>query len=344
MNTKCFYIGLAIWTIIFVSLGFAEDFQNRPTLTELNEVVNQAIECGNAVIERDVVVSRNQNFFPYCGHGQSYFASLQTELENLPPLYIDHISGPLTTNQTDFLYFTLSIWQEAAGLNTNGFRRATEQGGGFSYGYAQAGDVIGDWIYEDIEAGVSVLRWSKRIGGFAERDAWSTGSPSTYVFGYSSSEYYNNWNASSWRGVGSGFLYAVIAVHGYNDYNSYVINCFRYRCKVFISALPLTIAGTMDVYFFIEPTSNPPYVNFVDMDSLGLVEGKLNCFESGIILDGIATSKTTDYYGNFNPGAAVEPFSMIGGIPPPPPQYDDYLWGCYASGAPQLLMKWDFEN
>lgn len=130
-------------------------------LTELSETVNQAIMCGNAVGERDVVVNRNQNFLPYCGQGQSYFASLQTELEYLPTLYIDHASGPLNTNQDDMIFFTLSTWQAAAGLNTNGFRRVTEQGGGFSYGNAQEDDIIGYWIYEDIEDGYSALKWTQ---------------------------------------------------------------------------------------------------------------------------------------------------------------------------------------
>lgn len=123
MNTKYFYIGLAIWTIIFVPIGFAEDFQSRPALSELNELVNQAIVNGNAVRERDVVVNRTKAFFPYCGLWQPYFASLQSELEYLPPWYVDHASGPLNAGKTGFLYFTLATWRAASGLNTNGFRR-----------------------------------------------------------------------------------------------------------------------------------------------------------------------------------------------------------------------------
>lgn len=155
---KYIHIVLVIWFFAAVSIGIAETFQNRPTLSGLNETVNQAIVCGNAVIERDVVVNRNQSFFPYCGHGQSYFASLQQELEVLSPMYIDHDNGPLTDAGDNFLYFTLDNWRAAAGLNANGFRRSTD-GSSFSYGQMQSGDIIGPWIFDDLQKGFGALKW-----------------------------------------------------------------------------------------------------------------------------------------------------------------------------------------
>ncbi len=157
MTTKYFHIVLAIWFCAVIPLVFAEDFQNRPTLSGLNETVNQATVCGNAVIERDVVVNRNQNFFPYCGHGQSYFASLQQEFETLAPIYIDHENGPLTDEGDEFLYFDLDNWRAAAGLNASGFRRSTD-GTTFYYGQMQVGDTIGIWIFEDLQKGFGALK------------------------------------------------------------------------------------------------------------------------------------------------------------------------------------------
>ena len=160
MNIRCFHIGLAVWIFIAVSGGFAESFPNRPTLTELNEVVNQAIVCGNAVGERDLVVSRNQIFFPYCGHGQSYFASLQHELqEHLATLYIDHVNGPLNTAGTAFLNFTLSTWREAAELNEEGFQRFDSDGNFIGYGIAQSNDGILPTVFDELQTGFNMLKW-----------------------------------------------------------------------------------------------------------------------------------------------------------------------------------------
>jgi len=164
MTDKCFHIALSIW-IFTAFIGFAENFQNRPSLSELNELVNQGIVSGNAVRERAVVVNRTKAFFPYCGPWQPYFASIQTELEYLPPLYVDHATGPLNAGKTSFLYFTLATWRSAAGLNPNGFRR-TGQDGVLSYGHAQAGDLLGDWIYEDIQHGYSALKWTRMGDGY----------------------------------------------------------------------------------------------------------------------------------------------------------------------------------
>ena len=121
---KYFYIALEIWSCAVIPLVFAEDFQNRPTLSGLNETVNQAIACGHAIEERDEAVGWEESFMPYYGLGQSYFVSLQQELEILATIYIDHENGPLTGEEDGFLYFDLNSWRAAAGLNASGFRRS----------------------------------------------------------------------------------------------------------------------------------------------------------------------------------------------------------------------------
>jgi len=159
MNAK-HTIALAILIFMFVPFVFAEEFQNRPTLSGLNETANQATVCGNAVIERDTVVSRNQNFFPYCGHGQSYFASLQHELqEHLATLYIDHVNGPLNPEGTAFLYLTLATWREAAELNEDGFQRFDSDGNFIGYGIAQSNDGILPTVFDELQSGFGALKW-----------------------------------------------------------------------------------------------------------------------------------------------------------------------------------------
>lgn len=170
---KCFHIALAIWFFAVIPLVFAEDFQNRPTLSGLNEVVNQATVCGNALNKRDVVVSRNQIFSPYCGHGQSYFASLQHELqEHLAIMYIDCANGPLNTAGTDFLYFTLATWREAAELNEDGFQRFDSDGNFIGYGIAQSNDGILPTVFNELQVGFGVLKW--HVGSLGWTDPGSS--------------------------------------------------------------------------------------------------------------------------------------------------------------------------
>jgi len=270
MKFKCLYI-IGFWISAAVSVGFAENFQDRPTLSELNETVEQAITCGNAVIERDAVVNRNQNFMPYCGHWPDYFASLQYELEYyLPQLYVDHANGPLTTNHAAFLYFTVATWREAAGLNTNGFRRATEQGGGFSYGHAQAGDIIGSWIYEDLQNGYSTLQqvvWANYTVEYKRK----------YVMTGQQSQTpeqlqqlcVNMWDEASWQSCG--YVAARAEANGSFSFNTNFnessgnAEAYRDAWKVTLLFPTNCVERSVDEYF--QPQV---YETFYDIDDMGL--------------------------------------------------------------------------
>jgi len=348
MKGKCIYAAMMFWLFLVIPIGFAiipippggfteEDFQGRPTLDELNEQVNHGIIAGNAVQERDVAVNRDVNFLPYCGTWQPYITSLQQELETLASIYIDHENGPLTDAGDDFVYFTLDNWRVAAGLNAGGFRRKANMDDEFGYGEMQAGDICGNWCFEDLQKGFAVLKWSARAGYYSSQANFSLPSqPGYIVWGYSVSEYMNNWNSSTWNENSQQEGYCAMAVHGYGDYYTYVINASRKRCKLSAGSLPATIMGTMEIYLIFGPSPNPPYANFVDFDGLGVIPDKLQLMQN-VVVDGSPTF-TSEYYGNIS----TELFSMMGGIPPPPPAYDDYGWGCYTIGGPMLLMKWNF--
>jgi hypothetical protein len=90
----------------------------------------------------------------------SYWTALQIWLEDNCTSFIDWVDGPLTEAGNNFLYFTFKKWRAAAGLNAYGFRRSTD-GSSFSYGQMQAGDIIGPWIFEDLQRGIGALRMKK---------------------------------------------------------------------------------------------------------------------------------------------------------------------------------------
>ena len=156
MNAGYLRVAGALWSVALVVGGYAESFPNRPSLKDMDEYVAQGMICGNALRERELAVNRNPSFLPYCGVWQPYIVFLQQELETLAPLYIDHENGPLADTEDDILYFTLDNWRAAAGLNVNGFRRSTD-GISFSYGQMQAGDIIGPWIFEDLQKAIYLL-------------------------------------------------------------------------------------------------------------------------------------------------------------------------------------------
>lgn len=45
MNTRHFHIGLVLWIAALVAGGYAEPYPNRPTASELDEIVALGTEC-----------------------------------------------------------------------------------------------------------------------------------------------------------------------------------------------------------------------------------------------------------------------------------------------------------
>lgn len=89
--------------------------------------------------------------------------------------WVDHINSSGST----IVNFTLDNFYLAAGLvddddNPVGFRRTNEWDGinepTFEYGEIQRGDVIGYWIYEDLQKAFSALRWVSGAGGYSVLD------------------------------------------------------------------------------------------------------------------------------------------------------------------------------
>jgi hypothetical protein len=83
--------------------------------------------------------------------------------------------------------WTLADWRAAAGINAAGFRRMTSTNA-TAYGTMQAGDVIGDWVFNELAAGLRLLKksvWAtvtaKRRAGFATKFSPSAYSGDTSV-------------------------------------------------------------------------------------------------------------------------------------------------------------------
>jgi hypothetical protein len=86
---------------------------------------------------------------------------IQEMLEALAVHYVNHdASAPYLTP------FTVATWRTSAGLNSSGFRRATEWDDPsadptFDYGLIQTGDIAGYWVWEDIVKGLKALKWTR---------------------------------------------------------------------------------------------------------------------------------------------------------------------------------------
>lgn len=297
-------------------------------MSELNETVEQAITCACAVGERDVVVNRNQAFLPYCGLWQSYFTLLQSELEYLAPLYVNHATGPLNAGKTGFLYFSLLTWRTAAGLNASGFLRSTD-GITFYFGQMQAGDIIGSWIFEDLQKGFGALKWTL-WGSYStvyEQKNTDAGPPN-YGQGYDDAV--ATWNAGGWWGPPYFSSFYEVYASKSSSPSSPVYWAMRKRSLVTLNSLP-EINRSMDVY--VQVTGPAGGYCFLDFDSTGAGLGQFFLEQEVPIFSG--ATKLLDYIGDIStcPLVVGEMESKAGGV--------GYQFECDNIG---LLIKWNFTN
>ena len=92
-------------------------------------------------------------------------------LDDYCVLFVDHVNGPLTDNQKNFRMFTRDTWRAAAGLPSGyqAWRRAQDWAPPadpvwLTPGLMREGDIIGPWIFEDLQKGFGTLRWTPANG------------------------------------------------------------------------------------------------------------------------------------------------------------------------------------
>lgn len=258
-------------------------------------------QCVLAYYERRCAAAIGQEFEtnPLEAGDDIQSITLWTEIQNwLETHCVDFVNHTATIEgETSVPMFTLATWRVAAGLDVDGFRRATEwipdpttpdwtDDPEFCFGLMQVGDIIGPWLLHDLQKGLSALKWTKEPGVDPDlhvKSVWHSGSVSCEdernhtIANWTSGPYSENWYAH-WEGE--------------TDYRSWARSVqsrsgtWRFdgsRTDTtwrFYRGVNLPIA--YDFYGLARgiPESGPPYyfpaVPFQDIDSLGLTENKLH--------------------------------------------------------------------
>lgn len=267
----------------------------------------------------------------------TFWTTMQDWIESYCLFYIDHVSGPLNGDADAVLYFTLETFRSAAGLHADGFRRATEWDGvndpDWSYGQMQAGDIIGPWIFDDLQKAFSAMRWTCGIHSTATgTGAYRAGSA---VYGTCESclaDAISNYNAAAWVS-NDGYYY--VNAYGYGLPYADQWGAGRRRLAYQTNELP-AIPRTVD--FYIMPIKYPTASAFEDIDSLGMIEGKYFLIATAeLSSDSISIS-------NLVGDVDTCPLDLVGWASCPAP---NTLRGCAAStslGQKPAVLKWSPTN
>ena len=206
---------------------------------------------------------------------------------------------------------TLATFRAEAGLNTNGFRRATSYPGPFSYGRIVAGDIIGPWIVQDLQKAFDAMRWTHLTDATLSngRQKWISAGGFDYEW---STEV---WDSTEWQTSSLWTPYWVEAnVWGAWYQREYADSTFT---------TPDHLSHTANGYYWIRPFfSGGPAV---DIDGLGMSHHKFYLRQS--FVSATTTTRTIPQLPNI---LTIPPYY--------PPDGPDIM------ADPVLILKWGFTN
>ena len=192
--------------------------------------------------------------------------------------YLDHTVTIEGIGQCDFPFYTLAAFRYNSGL-IDGFRRATTwptdwtdyADAAYSYGTIQSGDIIGPWIYEDLQkaldsfkkTGVKTNQADASGGDTAQLRFVSCSSGETYAAALADAT--TKWGSTSWFNISACCFYKIQFEISAGE-SSYSIHSVRYRHADTITDLPTFAAHTANGWLrnVVAGTYSPKLANDAD--------------------------------------------------------------------------------
>ena len=225
-----------------VTHGFAPQLYMSELIDAVNERRLAAISSGATGLPSAIGADGVGSF--QGGTGKPTHLLIQEMLEALAPCFVDNRhSGYTDTSETDPIApFTVSTWRAAAGLNSSGFRRATEWDAPsadptFDYGLIQTGDIAGYWIWVDIIKGIKALKWTVALTTLTSKRSnyVSIASEEDDTFSDAISIGDTAWAAPGWKNSTGYFdrpRYISLQIQGPGTFDTYSINAYAARNKL----------------------------------------------------------------------------------------------------------------
>jgi len=223
--------------------------------------------------------------------------------------------------------FDVAGLRTAAGLNASGFRRATvwepdtppdwETDVSFSYGKMQAGDIIGPWIFDDLQKAFDALRWTTKN---------PTSKTGNFYFGSGLGNDFDEAKTAclaDWEDTGTHSDDYDIVFYVPSSYPD-AMGGSRKDAQYTVSSIPTMVSHTAD---FASKFGASATGSFYDYDGVAGTEDLYSVWHS---FTSASASSRAAYIGGNLGVCPVELYSASG------------TYGIKASGT-VLVLKWDFE-
>ena len=251
--------------------------------------------------------------------------------------------------------WTETTWQAEAGIHANGFRRAkvwdpdggddwtdntdamfgttgTHDGG---YGVMQAGDIIGPWVFDDLQKGFGALNWTtKYTSGSTDYESRKRENDRSLVCTISRAAHIAGWVFASWVTGTSTKVYEALAVGNLNSGFS-TFHSYRQKGKPYISGISTLLNHAMDMYLLPSGPGGFDAFEFDDIDGLTMSEDALILYQQFTIAS--ASSRTGDLLNPSN-DSPVEDMPLNCALASGYKRWGVTVWGAHG------VLKWSFSE
>lgn len=297
----------------FTLIGAGVDWQAASFCNEYRNAQNERSQAIGGAAVADIAAGEDIQ-------DKDFWKAFQEWQETNCTSFVDH--NAVIPGQASVPLLTLAAWQADAGLNVSAtpgqsFRRATSwsppAAPSYSYGYMQAGDIIGPWIFEDLQAGFKSLKWTTESGNYytdEEIKHQGNSDVDTCINVRDAHINHATWDpGAAWVGNVSG----VVAMNvGYCvDYGGgvYQWGAWRVRAKPMLVGVYDGIESSADIYYI--PDAHYDWYEFTDCDNAGMVINEL-WFHETLAAEAVSTKTGNAYDPDHRSPVETHPLTCAG--------------------------------
>lgn len=220
----------------------------------------------------------------------------------------------LTTDKSFLNGFSVDTWKAAAGLH-GCYRRKINAEDEWSYGPIAAGDIRGAWTFQDLQKGLSALKWTHKreygITAFKGIDWYRflfremTGDPKDPPLNELRAQFTQGFNDWPWHNTGYGFRYQVETFDGWDA------GWWRFAARRAKTTITLTRILDCDVAFYMKAREGADHM---DHDATGIEQGKYGKYDGDVeVIAGTPTEVVVGDISTIQMGATGY-FNIIDGV------------------------------
>lgn len=274
---------------ILIGIGYEHMANFTPIVAGLDwQHVNFINELRGAWSERRQSIGGAPVADVVAGHdiqSVSFWKDMQEWCENNCASFVNH--NETIAGQSSVPMFSVPSWRDAAGMNSQGFRRTQiwnpsnpgdwENDIAFEHGFMEEGDIIGPWIFDDLQKAFTALKWTQKASQCDDSQMKTLLNSSTFNCAWwGRANHIAAYLPRGWEtNIHGPYVYGAMGRIYHKEYQNWRLSSVRYRGTPKVTGVSTIVPCSCDIYFLPITLIWGGSGVFADADSRGMRENQL---------------------------------------------------------------------